>query len=190
MNEMVLPREVRFKMLTQEWQVSRKDCAEATRQSLKVKNQRRQTVRNLGKAPAMEEKMENVGKMFKKGLSLKKSKSVEDMMAQSANAASNSAAIAAKEYEWESPEEDDTGNQMNGSRGTSKGGIKDSLVGLSYDVEHAPDDDDDGDEPETARPPRSSPKKSRVQLPPAKKQTLDGSYRGKPIIISEDDCMA
>jgi hypothetical protein len=188
MQEMVLPREVRFKMLTQEWEVSRKDCANATRESLKVKNQRRQTVRNMGKVnPKMEEAMENVGKKFKRSLSFKKktSKEVEEMMAEAEKAQSTLAVMAAKEYEWEPEDENSTG-----SRQESKTLDQYDAVGMPFDDrEHAPDDDDG--EPETARPPKKvttdSPKKT---LPPPRRQSLNSSGRGRPIIISEDDCEA
>jgi len=174
MQEMVLPREVRFKMLTQEWGVPRKDCANATRESLKVKNHRRQTVRNMGKVnPKMEEAMENAGKKFKRVLSFKKKTSteVEQMMEEADKAASKLSAIAAKDYVWESDEQQ-----------TSES------LGMPYeDQEHAPEED--GDEPETARPPRSSPSIAKVVRAPPRR-SLNGSNHGKPIIISEDDCVA
>ena len=184
----MLPRDVRFKMLTQEWEVSRKDCANATRESLKVKNQRRQTVRNMGKVnPKMEEAMENVGKKFKRTLSFKKKTSaeVEQMMVEAELAQSYLAALAAKEYQWES--EDATCV----SRQESKTLDEYDAVGMSYeeDPEHAPEDD--GSEPETARPPKTvtkaAPKKT---LPPPQRQNLTSSGHGRPIIISEDDCEA
>lgn len=190
MQEMVLPRDVRFKMLTQEWQVSRKDCADATRQSLKVKNQRRQTVRNMSKAPGAEEKLENVGKMFKRSISLKKktSSQVEELMAEADRAASKMSSMAANEYEWE-PEEEGGSQGSTSSRQESKTiGDYDAGVGMPYEEEHAPEDDG-GDEPETSRPPRSSLQKVRAVRPPVKK-SLNDSYRGKPIVISEDDCVA
>lgn len=191
MQEMVLPRDVRFKMLTQEWDVSRKDCADATRQSLKVKNQRRQTVRNLGKAPKVEESLENVGKKFKRSLSFGKKKSDRDlqvMMSAADKAASNASKVASEEYEWE-PDEDQSNGSSN-SRQESKTLDEYDAVGMTYeeeDQEHAPEDDG---EPETERPPRVSPAlKKKVVHPPIRK-SLSGSHHGKPIIISEDDCVA
>lgn len=174
MQEMVLPREVRFKMLTQEWDVSRKECANATRESLKVKNQRRQTVRNMGKVnPKMEEAVENVGKNFKRVLSFKKktSKEVESMMESADKAAGNLAVVASKEYQWEDEKTSDSFD-----------------VGLPYDQEHAPEDD--GDEPETSRPPRASPTITKKVLRPPVKKSLSSSNHSKPIVISEDDCYA
>jgi hypothetical protein len=196
MQEMVLPRDVRFKMLTQEWDVSRKDCAEATRQSLKVKNQRRQTVRNLGKAPKVEESLEIVGKKFKRSLSFGKKQSekeLEEMMKAASNAG-NRQKIISQQYEWE-PEDEDLSNGSATSRQESKSLEEYDAVGISYeeDNEHAPEDDES--EPETARPPRVNPAitnkvvRPKDSLAPARR-SLNGSHHGKPIIISEDDCVA
>lgn len=64
--EMVLPRTVRQDMLREEWQVTQSQIAAAIRQNIKIKNQRRTTVNNLGKVTdKMEEKMESMGKKFK-----------------------------------------------------------------------------------------------------------------------------
>ena len=99
---MVLPRDVRFKMLTQEWDVPRSECASATREALKVKNSRRRTVHNLGRvSPKMEEAMESVGKKFKRTLSLKKEPKLDDLMQEADKVASSLAVMVAKEYEWE-----------------------------------------------------------------------------------------
>jgi hypothetical protein len=102
MQQMVLPREVRFKMLTEEWDVPRQECASATREALKIKNSRRRTVHNLGKVnPKMEMAMENVGRKFKRSLSFKKGPNLEEMMHEADMAAAALAAHVAKEYEWE-----------------------------------------------------------------------------------------
>lgn len=79
--EMVIPRTVRHDMLRLEWEVSQKDIAEAVRQNVKVKNQRRTTVNNLGRASNMEAMMENVGGKLKRTFSFKKSlnKEVKDL---------------------------------------------------------------------------------------------------------------
>ena len=102
MQEMVLPRDVRFKMLTQDWDVSRSECANATREALKVKNSRRRTVHNFGKVnPKMEEAMESMSKKFKRTLSFKKEPKLDDIMEEADRAASSLAAMAAKEFAWE-----------------------------------------------------------------------------------------
>jgi hypothetical protein len=82
--EMVLPRDVRQNMLKKEWDVSQGQIAAAVRSNIKIKNQRRSTVNNLGKAGKMEEIMESAGKNFMRGLMLKKSTSrqVEDLEKQ------------------------------------------------------------------------------------------------------------
>lgn len=184
MQEMVLPRDVRFKMLTGDWGVSRKDCADATRQSLKVKNQRRQTVRNLDKAPAVEESIENVGKKFKRSLSFgkKSDKNLDKMMKAADSAASNKKKTAAQDYEWESSE--DLSNGSANSRQESKSLEEYNAVGMSYE--------EDESNPETARPPRVNPaiKKKVLRDSLAPVRSLNGSSHGKPIIISEDDCVA
>lgn len=59
---MVLPRCVRQDMLRKEWDVSQSQIASAVRQNIKIKNQRRSTVNNLGKATKVEETMEKVSK--------------------------------------------------------------------------------------------------------------------------------
>lgn len=79
--EMVLPRTVRQQMLRSEWNVSQSQIAAAVRNNIKVKNQRRATVNNLGKATKMEELLENCSKKVKRGLFLQKSvtREVEEM---------------------------------------------------------------------------------------------------------------
>lgn len=70
---MVLPRSVRDRMLRKEWDIPQRQIAEAVRNNIKIKNQRRATVNNLNKADKMEELMENAGKKLMRGLLLKKS---------------------------------------------------------------------------------------------------------------------
>jgi hypothetical protein len=99
MQEMVLPRDVRFKMLTQEWDVPRSDCASATREALKIKNSRRRTVHNLSRVnPKVEEAMESVGKKFKRTLSFKKEPKLDAMMQEADKSASALVFMAAKEW--------------------------------------------------------------------------------------------
>jgi predicted ribosome quality control (RQC) complex YloA/Tae2 family protein len=71
-------------MLKKEWDVSQGQIAAAVRSNIKIKNQRRSTVNNLGKASKMEEMMENAGKKVLRGLMFKKgtSKELEDLEKQ------------------------------------------------------------------------------------------------------------
>ena len=64
--EMVLPRNLRQKMLRSEWGISQKDIAESVRRNVQVKNQRKATVNNIGKAPKLEEFVESVSRKFKR----------------------------------------------------------------------------------------------------------------------------
>ena len=73
--EMVLPRSVRTSMLRKEWDCTQRQIAEAVRNNIRIKNQRRATVNNLDKADKMEEMMENAGKKLMRGLLMKKSTS-------------------------------------------------------------------------------------------------------------------
>jgi len=73
--EMVLPRDVRQRMLRREWDVSQQQIAAAVRTNIKVKNQRRATVNNLGKATKMEEALESCTRKLKRGVFFKKSTS-------------------------------------------------------------------------------------------------------------------
>ena len=81
--EMVIPRTIRQDMLRLEWGVSHKQMADAVRENVKVKNQRRTTVNNLGKASAMEQAMEKLGRKVKRTLTLQKpiSKQVKELSA-------------------------------------------------------------------------------------------------------------
>ena len=82
--QMVIPRTLRQDMLRHEWGVSQKEMADAVRENVKVKNQRRTTVNNLGKASAMEQAMEKLGRKFKRTLTLQKpvSKQVKELSAK------------------------------------------------------------------------------------------------------------
>lgn len=71
--EMILPRAVRQQMLRKEWDVSQAQIAAAVRNNIKIKNQRRTTVNNLGKSDKFEELMESCTKKFTRTLLLKKS---------------------------------------------------------------------------------------------------------------------
>jgi hypothetical protein len=136
----------------------------------------------------VEEGLEDVGKKFKRSLSFGKKKSEKDLealMKASENVSSNRQKLAAQEYEWE-PEEDFSNGSSN-SRQESK---EYDAVGMAYeeDQERAPEDDEG--EPETARPPRGNPAITKLVVRPPVRKSMGGSHHGKPIIISEEDCVA
>jgi hypothetical protein len=68
-------------MLRKEWDISQGQIASAVRNNIKVKNQRKSTVNNLGKATRMEEMMESASRKVFRGLMMKKSahKQVEEL---------------------------------------------------------------------------------------------------------------
>lgn len=86
--EMVLTRDEREELLA-EWGAKESDIVSGKRALLKAKNQRRQTVRNLGKA-SVEEGIESATRKLKKLLSLKKStkEEVESLQRQAKQALS------------------------------------------------------------------------------------------------------
>lgn len=79
--EMVLPRDVRQRMLRYDWDVSQNQIANAVRTNIKIKNQRRQTVTNLDKHSKVEELLETAGRSFVRKIMFKKStrKEMEDL---------------------------------------------------------------------------------------------------------------
>lgn len=89
--DMVLTRREREKILYY-WGAEPHHIAEGTRQSLKAKNQRRQTLRNLGKAERIEEGLENVTRTLKRTLLRKKrtSDKVKELQERAQLAARNS----------------------------------------------------------------------------------------------------
>ena len=82
--EMVLPRDFREDVLLHEWDFSRRDITDSIRQNVKIKNQRKTTVNNLGKATKFEEAMESATRKLKRFVTRKKSvhKQVKDLEAQ------------------------------------------------------------------------------------------------------------
>lgn len=70
---MVLPREIRQRILRNEWKVTQAQIAAAVRANIKIKNQRRATFNNLDKATKMEEMVESAAKKLSRGLSFQKS---------------------------------------------------------------------------------------------------------------------
>ena len=71
--EMVLPRKLRSEMLKKDWAITQRQIAEAVRRNVKIKNQRRTTVNNLGKASKMEQVMESLNRKVKRTLLFQKS---------------------------------------------------------------------------------------------------------------------
>lgn len=80
-NEMILPRGMREDMLRFEWNASRKEITESVRRNVRVKNQRRTTVNNLGKAMKFEEAMESASRKLKRFVKRQKkvSRQVQDL---------------------------------------------------------------------------------------------------------------
>lgn len=64
--QMAIPRRIREDMLRYEWNASRKEITESIRRNVKVKNQRRTTINNLGKATKFEEVMESASRKLKR----------------------------------------------------------------------------------------------------------------------------
>mmetsp|Transcript_41121 Transcript_41121/g.99090 ORF Transcript_41121/g.99090 Transcript_41121/m.99090 type:complete len:288 (+) Transcript_41121:111-974(+) len=71
--EMVLPRKLRSEMLKKDWAITQRQIAEAVRRNVKIKNQRRTTVNNLGKASNVEIMMEKFSRKVKRTLLFQKS---------------------------------------------------------------------------------------------------------------------
>jgi hypothetical protein len=150
--EMILPREVRHQMLRSEWDVSQAQIASAIRNNIKVKNQRRATVNNLGKAEKMEEFFESAGSKIKQGIMLKRSTTKQalelDAMFENANRARNQAKVESMTADME--EEDDQSAfpprqpQRRPSKVTAEEPSDDSAVGLdiSGDEEGLAGDDE------------------------------------------------
>jgi len=83
-NEMILPRNMREDLLKFECNISRKEITDSVRQNLRVKNQRRTTLNNLGKATKFEEAMESASRKLKRFVNREKPihKQVKDMEEQ------------------------------------------------------------------------------------------------------------
>lgn len=82
--EMVLPRKLRSEMLKKDWAITQRQIAEAVRRNVKIKNQRRTTVNNLGKASKMEQMFESFARKIKRTLLFQKSvsKQVKELEAK------------------------------------------------------------------------------------------------------------
>ena len=75
--EMVLPRTIRHNMLRRDWEIANKHIAESVRNNVRVKNQRKATVNNLGKASKAEEVLESAGRKIKRLITFKPPVSVQ-----------------------------------------------------------------------------------------------------------------
>lgn len=78
---MVIPRRMREDMLCVEWNTSRKEITESVRRNVRIKNQRRTTINNLGRATKFEEVMESASRKLKRFVKGEKSvrKQVKDL---------------------------------------------------------------------------------------------------------------
>lgn len=74
---MVLPRKIRHNMLRREWDIHNKFIAESVRNNVRIKNQRKATVNNLGKATKAEEMIESATRKVKRMLTFKPPVSVQ-----------------------------------------------------------------------------------------------------------------
>jgi hypothetical protein len=72
--ELILGRAERQELLLEEWGIPEHEVVKAIRNNTKVKNQRRRTLNNIGRASNMEEALESIGKKLK-GTVLRKDKS-------------------------------------------------------------------------------------------------------------------
>jgi hypothetical protein len=107
--EMVLSREEREEVL-REWSIPQDDVIQATRDNLKAKFQRRQTVRNVRRVEKLEIAFEGAAKSLKRALHLRKRTSEEvDDMQERANLAAQAldAARSAAHHDFEEPVIDD-----------------------------------------------------------------------------------
>ena len=65
--EMVLPRDLRQRTLRKEWDVTQNQIAAAVRTNIKIKNQRRTTINNLGKSTKIEEAFDRARRYLRSG---------------------------------------------------------------------------------------------------------------------------
>jgi hypothetical protein len=197
---MILPREVRHQMLRSEWDVSQAQIASAIRNNIKVKNQRRATVNNLGKAEKMEEFFESAGSKLKRGIMLKKSSTKQalelDAMFENASRARNQAKVESMTADME--EEDDQSAfpprqpQRRPSKVTAEEPSDDSAVGLdiSGDDEGLLPGDNEDPSPPTFTP--SVTFSSETKNPPPPVKQLSGFEENRenenPAQDDSDEC--
>lgn len=74
--ELVVPRAERQELLIEDWKVYQSCITAAIRSNIQAKNQRRQTVNNLGKATKFEELTESFHRKFKRALKREKRPSI------------------------------------------------------------------------------------------------------------------
>jgi hypothetical protein len=145
--EMILSRELRDSMLRKEWDVSRAEIAAAIRDTIKIKNQRRQTVQNLNK-DKVEELFEGASKKIFRSLMFKSSTTQElDML--------NQQYMAVQEYRQQEKKLAQQEHQQsfgNGTNSSSSNGkeVVDNLVivGLNIDDDEITEDFDVDDHTE------------------------------------------
>ena len=88
MANLIVARRQRHDILAEDWQIPRSDIANAVRQNLKCKNQRRRTVNNL-KTEKMDEVLESARRKLRRTLLFQRrpSKQVDNMMKKANQAA-------------------------------------------------------------------------------------------------------
>jgi hypothetical protein len=148
--EMVLSRKEREDML-REWTIPRVDVIQATRDNLKAKFQRRQTVRNVRRVQKLEIAFERAAKSLKRVLHLRKSTSDEanDMQEQANLAAQALDTARVAHYDLEEPiiddrvigisepkDDDDAWNEIDVAASYTRESIDDSasaVSGITFD---------------------------------------------------------
>ena len=181
---MILSRELRDIMLRRDWDVSRAEIAAAIRDTIKIKNQRRQTVQNLNK-DKVEELFEGASKKIFRSLMFKSSTTQElDLLNQQYNAVQE---LRQQEMKLSRQEQQQPfGNDGNNNTSSSSSiGMKDSFVVVGLNIEETEmnedlDDIDDDDE------------LNEVFVVPSTPETQPASVDQqpilkKPILIVEDD---
>lgn len=175
-HEMILSRELRDAMLRRDWDVSRAEIAAAIRDTIKIKNQRRQTVQNLNK-DKVEELFEGASKKIFRSLMFKSSTTQElDLLNQKYNAVQE---LRQQELKLSRQEQQQPfGNDGN----NSTIGIKDSfvVVGLNIEDTEMNEDLDDNDDDELKEV-------FVVQGTPETQPASVDQPMKKPILIVEDD---
>jgi hypothetical protein len=137
--EMILTREMRDSMLRKEWDISRNDIAAAIRDTIRIKNQRRQTVQNLNK-DKVEELLEGATKKIFRSLLFKSSTSHElDLLNQQYNAVQelrqHELQMAKLEQHHHQQQEEELTFGNTGSTAFVTG-VKDSLLVIGLDIDN------------------------------------------------------
>jgi hypothetical protein len=137
--EMVLPRKVRQDMLKRDWDVKQSDIASAVRMNIKIKNQRKATVNNLGKATKMELLFESAGRKLKRMMTLKKTtteqvKDLEESMNAAQRRRSQIKLQVQMKGEYDEPAGEDILPEMADLSGTTEGTGPDAEQALGLDI--------------------------------------------------------